>query len=845
MLAPLAQHDSAYHFKFTMSQTYDHQTVEKKWQERWEQEEAFRAHDRGAGAKRYVLDMFPYPSSAGLHVGHPEGYTATDIVSRHLRMRGFRVLHPMGWDAFGLPAENYAIKQGVHPRDTTWKNIETFRRQIKSLGFSYDWTREVNTASSEYYRWTQWLFLHLYKQGLAYKKLAPVNWCASCQTVLAREQVADGRCERCKNQVVQKELEQWFFKITDYADRLLGDLEKLDWPEPIKLMQQNWIGRSEGVNINYTVDGIDSMITCFTTRPDTNFGATFIVVAPEAEFVRRHLDSFPNSSGVINYIEQARAKTELERLSDARKKTGVFTGLYAINNLNNRRLPIYLGDFVLAQFGTGAVVGVPGHDLRDFEFAQAMGIEILRVVVGPDGDTSPIIRSEQVQEEAGSMVNSEFLDGMDIKDAKERIMNFLVEKGWGKRIVHYKLRDWLVSRQRYWGAPIPIIYCAKCGEVPVPEEDLPVALPDDVDFRPHGESPLVRSKKFHNVACPQCGAAGDGVRRESDTMDTFVDSSWYFLRYTDPYNDQAFASRENIHAWLPVDLYVGGAEHAVLHLLYSRFFTKVLKDSGFLDFDEPFLKLRNQGMILAEDGRKMSKSLGNVINPDEVVNTYGADTMRLYEMFMGPLEDAKPWNTKSILGVRRFLERVWALGERIGRQEGRQAGSVGANGRSPVPVQDERLRRLAHQTIKKVTEDIEGFKFNTAISQLMMFMNEVIVLEETHDDLPSLYETLLLLLSPFAPHIAEELWERQGHDTLVTREPWPLYDAKYLVEDEVTVIVQVNGRKRGVVTISADALEDEVIAAAMRDAAVAKHIEGKTVVKKVVVPGKLLNLVTS
>lgn len=821
---------------------YNHITIEPKWQKRWEQEGTFTVHHKSTGEKRYVLDMFPYPSSAGLHVGHPEGYTATDVVSRCWRMKGYEVFHPMGWDAFGLPAENYAIKQGIHPRETTWKNIETFRRQIKSFGFSYDWSREINTASPEYYRWTQWLFLHLYTKGLAYKRLAPVNWCASCQTVLAREQVIEGRCERCKNQVVQKELEQWFFKITAYADRLLSDLERLDWPEPIKLMQRNWIGRSEGINITYTIEGGGDTVTCFTTRPDTNFGATFIVIAPEAEFVKRHLNVFPNKSEVGEYLVQASKKDELERISEGRKKTGVNTGLCAMNNLNGKKLPIYIADFVFANVGTGAVVGVPGHDLRDYEFARAMGIEVVRVVVGPDGDTSPITRPQQVWEEAGTMVNSSFLDGMDIHTATATIMDYLEQKGWGRRMVQYRLRDWLVSRQRYWGAPIPIIYCIECGEAPVPEGDLPVVLPNDVDFRPTGESPLARSKEFHDVACPQCGARGKGVCRESDTMDTFVDSSWYFLRYTDPHNDKEFASREQLQTWLPVDLYVGGAEHAVLHLLYARFITKVLKDAGLVDFDEPFAKLRNQGMILAEDGRKMSKSLGNVINPDEVVRTYGADTMRLYEMFIGPLEDAKPWSTKSILGVRRFLERVWTVGEKLKSQNAKRKTN---EDHLRLLAKDEKLQRLMHETIKKVTEDIEEFKFNTAIAQLMTYTNELSSLSEGSADMISGYRVLLTLLSPFAPHITEEIWERIGYTTTLAQEPWPRYDASKIVHTEATVIVQVDGKKRALITVSADAEECEVIAAARATAGVRRHMEGKSLVKKIYVKGKLLNLVTN
>ncbi len=831
---------------------YDHQSIEKKWQDRWERDHACAApeqHHKVPAEQKYILDMFPYPSSQGLHVGHPEGYTATDIVARFSRMKGYRVLHPMGWDAFGLPAENYAIKVGIHPVETTQKSIDTFKRQIKSLGFSYDWGREVNTSDPSYYRWTQWFFLLLYKHGWAYRKNAPVNWCESCQTVLAREQVVEGRCERCKNTVMQKNLEQWFFKITDFIeDRatkgdkgaratqgLMTGLGAIDWPEPIKLMQRNWIGKSTGINITYQVENISDSITVFTTRPDTNFGATFVVLAPEHEFISRHLNEFPHKEKVVEYRAMAQKKTELERISEGKKKTGVFTGWHVINNLNQKKLPICVGDFVLAQVGTGAVVGVPGHDGRDFEFAKTLGIEVARVVVGPDGDTGPIERIEQVQEDQGVMVNSDFLNGLDIHEATKRVMDYLEEKGWGKRVVVYKLRDWLISRQRYWGAPIPIIYCnppgGGCGEVPVPEKDLPVLLPDDVDFRPTGESPLARSKKFHDVACPRCGARGEGVRRECDTMDTFVDSSWYFFRYTDPHNKEEFAAREKIHSWLPVDLYVGGAEHAVLHLMYARFFTKVLHVLGMVDFDEPFLSLKNQGMILGEDGQKMSKSRGNVINPDDVIGVYGADTMRLYEMFMGPLEDAKPWSTRSIVGVRRFLERVWVFVE--DRHLSIEEGDEGE------------LNRSLHKTIKKVTEDIEAFKFNTAISALMAFLNSFInnrISDSGKEQ--SIIESFLKLLQPFAPHIAEELWDRLGHTTLLMYEPWPGYDPKYLKEEEMVIVVQVDGKKRGTVICPVQAREKEVMDMIRQDQGVSKYLEAKEIVKTVYVPGKLLNIVT-
>ncbi|MFA4873187.1 MAG: class I tRNA ligase family protein [Patescibacteria group bacterium] len=1029
-----------------MSHSYDHKKIEQKWQERWEAQGAFRADDEGRKRedRRYVLDMFPYPSSQGLHVGHPEGYTATDIVSRYLRMRGSMALHPMGWDAFGLPAENYAIKVGVHPAETTAKSIENFRRQIKSLGFSYDWSREVNTADPDYYRWTQWFFLLLYQHGLAYKRLAPVNWCAHCQTVLAREQVVDGKCERCKHTVVQKELAQWFFKITDFIeDRtqdakrnkrvtagLLSGLEKINWPEPIKLMQQNWIGRSEGALIKFPIvsnapqpplkvrggEG-ELWIEVFTTRPDTLFGATYMVLAPEHPIIENFKFQISNFKFVEQYIQSAKSKTELERGQLQKEKTGVeLQGITAINPATKEEIPIWIADYVLMGYGTGAIMAVPAHDERDYVFAKKFNLPIKCVIrpkerkvlmvhgspksdprgkadyipenthhwlgwitpkleergfkvfnplmpnawepqydewkkqvahlpldensvvighsaggafavrwlgetdakidtlllvapgrktitenrqrLGPlyDFDINPKIKDqvrkiiifisdneEEYRKESARWyakeLNAELrelkgrghftmkdMGTLEFPELLKEVMDvgcyighgMLVESGeftglsseeallkmaekFGRKQVTYRLRDWLISRQRYWGAPIPIIYCVKCGEVPVPEKDLPVRLPDDVDFRPTGESPLKRSKKFHEVRCPKCGSYGEDVRRECDTMDTFVDSSWYFFRYTDPRNAKEFASREKIHAWLPVDLYVGGAEHAVMHLMYARFFTKVLHWLGIIDFDEPFLTLKNQGLILGEDGQKMSKSRGNVINPDEVIEIYGADTMRLYEMFMGPFEDAKPWSMRSIVGIRRFLERVWSLGTRIHTHSPRihtQAfkGVVSA-------FKSDALARLAHQTIKKVTEDIEAFKFNTAIAQLMTYTNELPALEDRADTLSG-YKALLILLAPFAPHITEELWEQLGNARSIFKEPWPAFDLALMTQETVQVVIQIDGKKRGVAEVSRDAGEEEVYAAANALPEIQKYLKGKEVARKVYVKGKLLNLVT-
>jgi len=806
--------------------------IEPKWQKIWAKQQLFKANDNSLKTKFYCLDMFPYPSSNGLHVGHPEGYTATDIVSRYKRMRGFEVLHPMGWDAFGLPAENFAIKSKIHPKETTTKSIKNFKKQIQSLGLSYDWDREVSTCDPEYYQWTQWIFLQLYKNGLAYKKKAAVNWCESCKTVLANEQVVDGKCERCKNAVMQKDLKQWFFKTTAYAQKLLDGLKHLDWPEPIKLMQENWIGKSQGINITYKIEGLNETVTVFTTRPDTNFGATFIVAAPDCKFVKKNLNNFTNQKDCQKYIEETEKKSELDRISEGKKKTGVFTGIYAINNLNNKKMPIYLSDFVLGSVGTGVVVGVPGHDLRDFEFAQAMNLEILRVVVSADGDKTEITKPEQVQEESGIMINSDFLNGLEIMQAKGKIMDYLEKQGWGKRVTNYKLKDWLISRQRYWGAPIPIIYCEKCGEAPVLEKDLPVELPDDVDFKPTGESPLVNSKIFHDVKCPQCGGA---ARRESDTMDTFVCSSWYYLRYGDPKNKEKFANNELLKKWLPVDLYVGGAEHACMHLIYARFFYKVLKDLGHIkidskiDHDEPFAKLKNQGMILGEDHQKMSKSRGNVINPDEVVGQYGADTLRMYEMFMGEFSEVKPWDTNSIIGIKRFLDRVWNLQDRVSVVETQNFASL--------PIQN-----ILHKTIKKVTEDIENFRFNTAISAMMILSNEF---SRDAKFCVSDFEKLLLILSPFAPHICEELWEMLGHKESIMKEPWPEYDKKLIQDETVQIIIQVNGKLRDKIIIPSDQITDknQIEKLAQNTEKIKTFITDKKIKKIIYVKGKLVNIV--
>ncbi len=799
-------------------QKYDHKRIEKKWQKYWSDNQIFEVKEDKSKNKYYSLDMFPYPSAAGLHVGHPEGYTATDIVSRYRRMKyGENILHPMGFDAFGLPTENYAIKINRHPREVTQENITNFTKQLKSLGFSYDWSRVVDTSDPTYYKWTQWMFRELYKMGLAYKKKAPVNWCESCKTVLAREQVIDGKCERCKNEVVQKELSQWFFKITDYADELLDDLNKLDWPESLKEMQKNWIGRSEGAELKFQVKKLNQSLDVFTTRPDTLFGATFMVVAPEHPLVNQSLDIISNKKEVEEYIKQANKKNELERTDLNKEKIGVgLKGVKATNPANDQEIPIFIADYVMMSYGTGAIMAVPAHDERDFEFARKYSLEIAEVVEKPSDFKGECFSGE------GTAINSGEFNGLSTNEFKEKITKWLKEKKLGKKAVNYKLRDWLVSRQRYWGAPIPIIYCDKCGEVLVDGKDLPVELPDDVDFRPKGESPLASSKKFHDVKCPQCGAT-ENVRRESDTMDTFVCSSWYFLRYADPHNDKQPFDKDKVKHWLPVDLYVGGAEHAVLHLMYARFFTKALRDAKRLEFDEPFLKLRNQGMILAEDGRKMSKSLGNVINPDDVVKEHGADAFRMYEMFMGPLEDAKPWSTKSIVGISRFLEKVWRLQEKANDKNSHK-----------------KFEKVVHQTIKKVTEDIENMRFNTAIAQMMILINHM---DKADKISIADYQALLIILSPFAPHITQELWSNLGNKASITEEQWPKYDSSLIKEEEIELVIQVNGKVRHKITVPADITEEDAKAKALESDQVNKWLDNKQPKKVIYVKGKLVSIV--
>lgn len=941
---------------------------EKKWQDKWLESKIDRAEDFGAKPKKYVLDMFPYPSAAGLHVGHPEGYTATDIYSRYLRLKGFNVLHPMGWDAFGLPAENYAIKTGTHPRTTTEANIVTFRRQIQSLGFSYDWDREIDTTDPGYYKWTQWIFLQLFKKGLAYEATVPINWCPSCKTGLANEEVISGKCERCDTVVERKDLRQWMLKITAYADRLLGGIEKLDWSESIKSLQRNWIGRSEGAEVDFKIAGSTEKITVYTTRPDTLFGATYMVLAPEHKLVQELKDRISNFAEVENYIKEAKNKSDLERTELNKDKTGVeLKGIKAINPVNNTEIPIWISDYVLASYGTGAIMAVPAHDDRDFEFAKKFDLPIIEVIIPEriDKRNPPVDGKEKVERQnvqvvvrnpktgkilvlhsqkykwntfpmggigqgedllaaaarevleetgyknltngkilggqvraeyfanhkdvnrvsytnlvqfdladeeqvaipeeekeaeneilwkkpeeltnefmvhaemdlwqerikkgdiaytdvdSGVMVNSEFLNGLVPSEAIGKMTAWLEEKGYGKKAVNYKLRDWVFSRQRYWGEPIPLVHCEKCGIVPLDEKDLPLTLPEVEKYEPTGtgESPLATIDEWVNTTCPKCGGP---AKRETNTMPQWAGSSWYWLRYIDPQNDQALADKKKMEYWLPVDLYLGGAEHAVLHLLYARFWNMVLFDIGVVPQEEPFTKLINQGTILAENGEKMSKSRGNVVNPDDILKEYGADTFRMYEMFMGPLEDMKPWSTKNILGVHRFLNKVWDIGQ--------QEMSVSENNEVEI---------LLHKTIKKVGEDIEVMGYNTAISALMMLLNKI---QEIKTVSRKQWEKILIIISPLAPHLAEELWSQLGHKESIFKEQWLDYDPAKVIDAEKEIPVQVNGKVRAKLMLATDITEEAATAAALADDNVKKYLSGEP--KKVIfVKGKLISIV--
>jgi leucyl-tRNA synthetase len=820
-----------------MATSFDHTKVEEKWQAFWEDRQLFQDSIRQQSNPKnplYLLFAFAYPSGSGLHVGHVESKTALDILARYYRMSGREVFFPVGWDAFGLPAENYAIKTGVPPVKTTKDAINTFRRQLKRIGISYDWTNEIATCHPGYYKWTQWIFLQLYSKGLAYQADGKVNWCPQDQTVLANEQVVNGECERCGTQVIQKDLKQWYFKITKYQEELISGLDQVDWPTPTKLQQLNWIGKSEGIQIAFDVVDSTEKIEVFTTAP-TNWGASFLVLSPEHKAVKT-LTKPEQKKEVEKYLKEVEKKSDSDRLK-IKEKTGVFTGSYAVNHVNGQHIPIWIGDFVLAHVGTGALQACPGHDLRDFEFAKKFDLPIPRVVVGPDGDTSPIERPEQVIDKTmpGTMVNSDFLDGLSYTEALHKTMDYFEEKGWGKRVTTYKLRDWLISRQRYWGAPIPVVYDPEGKAHPVREEHLPWLLPTDVEFKPTGESPLVHSKEFVERTER---LYGKGWRPEFDTMDTFVDSSWYFMRYVDSRNEEVFASEENLKKWLPVDFYMIGPEHIVLHLLYSRFFTKFLRDEGYVNFDEPFMKMRHQGMILGPDGRKMSKSKGNVINPDEIVEKFGADTLRVYEMFMGPIESDKPWDVSAVAGVYRFLNRIHKLV--VGQDENANSDPV--------------VQRKLHQTIKKISNDIPELKFNTGIAAMMELVN---VWEKAFkkNKKSGLNQTEMMVfvqvLAPFAPFLAEELYHHLKSDSgrevdSVHLTSWPSWNEGLTQEESVTMAIQVNGKVRAQLNIEASAASDEtaVKTAALASPGVQAWVKDAKIAKVIFVPGRIMNIVT-
>ena len=794
---------------------YDFTATEKKWQQRWEASGAFRASEDFTKKKYYALVEFPYPSGAGLHCGHPRPYTALDIVARKRRMQGYNVLFPMGWDAFGLPTENYAIANKIHPAVVTENNVRRFREQLKALGLSFDWQREINTTDPSYYRWTQWIFLRLFKAGLAYKKEMNVNWCTSCKVVLANEEVVGGVCERCGGEVVHRAKSQWMLKITAYADRLVDDLDTVDYIERVKTAERNWIGRSYGAEIDFATTAGDAL-RVFTTRADTIFGATYMVIAPEHPLVEKWRGRLTNYDEVAAYREQAARKSDFERTEMAKDKTGVrLDGVAAVNPVTGKEIPIFVSDYVLITYGTGAIMAVPAHDERDYDFAKMFGLPVVEVIAGGD-----VMQAAFTDTETGTLVNSGFLNGLSVAEAKEKMIAFLEERGVGRKKVNYKLRDWVFSRQRYWGEPIPLVWCEKCGWVPLDESELPLTLPEVESYEPtdNGESPLAAMTDWVNTTCPHCGGP---ARRETDTMPQWAGSSWYFLRYCDPQNDKAFAAREKLDYWLPVDWYNGGMEHATLHLLYSRFWSKFLYDEGLISCPEPYLKRTSHGMILGEDGEKMSKSRGNVINPDDVIRDYGADTMRLYEMFIGDFEKSAPWSTASVRGCRRFLERVYAMAE--------------------LPEKpSEALTRALHKTVKKVSDDIENMKFNTAIAAMMSFVNEVF----DNGGIPrDELKAFVLLLCQFAPHLAEELWELLGGEGFASLQPYPTYDASLLVSDTVELAVQVCGKFKGTVTVPAAASEDEVWAAIESAGLLTGALAGKTVVKRIYVPGRIFNVV--
>ena len=816
-----------------MKEQYLAAEIEQKWQERWAASDLYQTNDAADKPSYYCLEMFPYPSG-NLHMGHVRNYSIGDVVARFKRMRGYNVLNPMGWDAFGLPAENAAIKHGVAPARWTKENIATMKRQFKQLGLSFDWDREVTTCLPDYYRWTQWLFLQFYQAGLAYKKEGRVNWCPSCQTVLANEQVVDGACERCGTEVHKKALEQWYFRITDYADRLLADLRLLDgWPKKVRTMQENWIGRSEGAMITFKLETGDD-IEVYTTRPDTLFGATYLVFAPEHQLVEKLIAGKPEAEAVRAFADRMSHLTDLERTGDTAEKEGLPTGAYAINPINGAKIPVWVGNYVIADYGTGAVMGVPSGDQRDFLFAKKYDLPMIPVVSATGEDVQAADMTEAYVE-PGKLINSGAYTGMDNVAAMEAIVKALGEKEAGRKTVNYRLRDWLISRQRFWGAPIPIVYCDHCGTVAVPEDQLPVRLPEDVDFKPTGESPLNDAPDFVHATCPKCGGP---ARRETDTMDTFVCSSWYFMRYTDAQNTTLPFAKDKADKWLPVDQYIGGVEHAILHLLYARFFTKVLKDRGLVSAEEPFKNLLTQGMVL-KDGAKMSKSKGNIVSPEDIMRTYGADTARLFILFAAPPERDLEWNDSAVEGCYRFLGRVYRFVQRY------LAASEGGGN----PAREKELRYLAHTSLARITEDIDQrFNFNTAVSAIMELVNGLYAAMDAYDDKrsPAIDEAtdiLVHVLAPFVPHLAEELWAALGHEASVHLETWPQYDESALVQDEVEMVVQINGKVREHITVDVALSREEVAEQALADERVQALIAGKTVRKTIVVPKKLINFV--
>ncbi|MFC1946656.1 leucine--tRNA ligase [Chloroflexota bacterium] len=811
-----------------MTDKYSPQEIEKKWQQKWAEDGLYETTEDLPKPKYYALTMLPY-TSGDLHIGHWYNYVPPDVNARFRRMRGYNVFHPIGFDSFGLPAENAAIRSGIHPAKWTEENIATLRNQLKSIGAMYDWSREIITSEPEYYRWTQWLFLKLYENDLAYRKKAPVNWCPGCQTVLANEQVIDNRCERCDSPVSQQDREQWFFRITKYADELMKH-DGIDWPERTKLMQVNWIGKSTGADISFELDipGLEEKeIRVFTTRPDTTYGVTFMVLAPEHPLVKK-ITTPDRKVEVEAYIEKSREQTEIERLSSEKEKDGVFTGAYVTNRLNGEKVPIWIADYVLLSYGTGAVMAVPAHDERDFAFAKKYNIPI-RVVIAPDRYSGEGL--EEAYTEPGTMINSAQFDGTPSQEGINKVSEYLAGKGWGGPTITYRLRDWLISRQRYWGAPIPMVYCDKCGLVPIKEEDLPVLLPEDAEFKPTGESPLAYSKSFVNTNCPKCGSP---ARRETDTMDTFMCSSWYFLRYCSPHENNGPYDPEKVKYWMPVDLYTGGIEHAVMHLLYARFFCKALRDMGLVEFDEPFTRLFNQGIIIREH-QKMSKSRGNVITPDDLVNELGADTVRTYLMFLGPWDQGGDWSDTGISGMSRWMNRLWTMITDPYEEQ------------SAAKKTETDLVRFTHQTTRKITDDLEKLRFNTMLASLMEFSNYLSSIKNEGNVGKQLWDdsvkTLLLLLAPSIPHLAEELWEKKGNSYSIHTQDWPEWDDELAKEEEITLVVQVNGKLRDRISVAASITEAEAVEKAKASEKVKSHIKGKTPVKEIFVPGKLVNIV--